>query len=340
MRDLLHTHRRIILFCVFFTLCFNLSFAGLVRYYPGTGVGGLNDARSYYWMADFAYADVPPPFRYRPLIPTLAGLLAKLLPSLPIDSWDTLTVAIFLVNSSLVSLAALLIMEISVILLRQPAPVPLIAALLYLTAFPVVNGMLAGMVDSGESFFLLLAIWALLTHRSWLLPIVMICGTLAKETTLVFLLILTFVWWIWSYRFTQKDVQARLLRWIFFSLLSGMATLAGIRTFIGGASYMPHSFSFTRITKMPDAAIELFTSRPLLYTFIILLPFSLPHLHKVPGVYLASATAMGLTAIVLGAYADIGVNIYRPLFNTVGPLLVITSACTIVRLFNPGVSQS
>lgn len=332
-RNRLHTHRRLVLFLFFCTLCFNLGFAGLVRYYPGTGVGGLTDARSYYWMADFSYTDVPPPFRYRPLLPSLAGLLAQIIPPLPIASWDTLTFTIFLVNSSLVALTALLIAELSQCLEQPPTVAPL-AALLYLTAFTTVNGMLVGLVDAGESCILVATTWALVTRRWWLLPLLVALGALTKETTLVFALLLIGVWWLYSRRTAPAAEQHALLRQAAVALMLGGLLLVGVRAVIGGPAYAAHQLSLERLLALPGAAQRLFTSRPLLYTFAALLPLSLPSLARLPRVYLVATAVLALATVVLGLYADIGTNIYRPLFNTAGPPLIIASAATLYSVVN------
>src|SRR6266702_3812572 len=62
------------------------------------------------------------------------------------------------------------------------AGVALFAAVLYLISFAVPNFQLAGLIDSGESLFMLALASLLLLRRWWLLPLCGIGGALAKET--------------------------------------------------------------------------------------------------------------------------------------------------------------
>ncbi len=47
---------------------------------------------------------------------------------------------------------------------------------------------------------------------------------------------------------------------------------------------------------------------------------------------LGASLGMTIMAVLLGAYADLSGNLHRPLFNTIGPVLVISVSILICEL--------
>lgn len=334
---ILRMHRRWALLLLFLTICFNLGYAGMVRFYPGTGVGGLHDAFFYYKMSFFVYDDVPAPLRFRPLIPSLAGLLTEAvfietLPILSAEPRDPHTVGLFAVNSLLVALTTLVIMEIGA-RFHLPLRISLLAAFVYLTSYPVINAYLVGLVDAGEACILAVLTLALLDRRWWLLPLLVAIGAAVKETTVVFAGVLLLCWWLLS-RSELPPVEAqRLRRWGGIAMALGLVNLLIIRLVIGGAGYEEHGLSLARLLAIPDAVQPLFLGKSLFYALMVLLPLSILSIHRIPRVYCLASIAMGMMAILLGLYADINGNVIRPLFNILGPLFVLASALSLDALF-------
>jgi hypothetical protein len=336
---MLQTHRRLAMLFLFLTLCFNLGYAGMVRFYPGTGMGGLGDAYFYYSMSFFVYDDVPAPFRFRLLIPSLAGLLTEgvlidILPVLFSTPPDAHTVGIFVINSVLVSLTTLVLVELGTrfgLTLRTS----LLAAFVYLTSYPVINAYLVGLVDAGEACILAALALVLIDRRWWLLPLLVGVGALVKETTVVFAGVFLLCWWLLAQRELSSTEKRRLLWWAAAAVALGIIGLVGIRALIGGEGYHAHQLSIERLLAMPAALLRIIlNSRSVLYACVVLLPLGLPGIHRIPRMYRLASLATGMVALVLAIYADINGNIVRPLFNTVGPLFVLASAISLDTLLN------
>src|SRR5262249_15583619 len=124
---------RCLLGACFFVIAFGLGYPTLNRY-EAARTPGLSGTGFYQGIALVDYADVPAPFRFRVVTPSLAGALIPLLSRLSLGSWNPLALAFLLVNAMFVALSALLLVEVAG-KLGWSGPEALVSAFLYATCF-------------------------------------------------------------------------------------------------------------------------------------------------------------------------------------------------------------
>lgn len=323
----------VLLFCVFLVVCFVLGYPCLGRYDPAT-THGLTDSQEYFTMMRFDYDHANPPYKYRILVPSLAGILLPAFTKVHPSTWNPSTLALLVVNSMLLAGAGLLLCMLA-LRIGCGAAAAIVSPFIFLTCFPVANSFLSGLVDSGEVFCMLLLFHAAAKRRWRLVPFIVVVGALAKETFIVFMVVFLATFWIVSY-IAEKKRNAPLAIYSLVSLILGIAALFFVRKLVGEAAYAPHDFSLGRIAAMvsPIYFFEclkdfFFSSGALLYTFAIILPFGLMRIKKLPLWFVAGSGAMGTAAYIAGAYAGISSDLFRPMFTTLGPAFSIASAVFI-----------
>ena len=171
------------LWTFFFAVCVGLGYPTLNRYDPG--VSNV-DATEYSKMVRNE-AGVAPHFRHRVLIPYLARPIFRAAVG-RVGSWNPAYFALLLVNSWFVSGTAYLLFIVASLHIGSPT-IALLSSAIYLLNFAVPNLLLAGLVDSGEAFFLLALVGILSAEWFFLLPLAAVLGSLAKETFLPFALV-------------------------------------------------------------------------------------------------------------------------------------------------------
>ncbi len=321
-----------VLFLMFMTMCFSLGYPVLNRYDPRTIEGVGCDATEYYKMAEFKYTEADAPFRFRVLIPTLAGLVFPVVSRLCPHSWNPMFLSLLFVNALFLSSTALFLLFLA-LHLKLGTTASILAPFLFLTGFPIANGHLSGLVDAGEAFFIM-ALIACVAKRKWLYcPGIILVSSLAKETTVLFGSTFLFVSWLADFA-AAKNKDYRPVPFIGLSILAAAISVPLIRALVGGEPYAVHTFNGEQLHYLfPNLAI-IFTAGTMLYTFIFLLPAGLRHAFRMPGWFLYGSLAMGVVAVLCGAYAKIGGNLYRPLFDTIGPLFCISAARTVGRIIS------
>jgi len=155
------TLQRAVLFCIFFLVCLSLGYPTLNRYDIRSAVP---DSADYAAMVNSGPQAARPAYRARVLVPYLAKPFARVARG-RVGTWDATSFGLLVANSLLTAGAAYLLVTIALGVTGSWQPA-LVAALLYLLNFAVSNLMLAGMVDSGEAFFLIAAV-ALMLQGQW-----------------------------------------------------------------------------------------------------------------------------------------------------------------------------
>jgi uncharacterized membrane protein len=205
------------------------------------------------------------------------------------------------------------------------------AALLFLLNFAVSNLRLAGFVDAGEAFFLMLLVWALFERRYWMLPIAGILGATAKESFVPFLMVFTLAWWLSSRRSLRHPLPAAL--WIATSWFAALAALATLQWKITHVFRSPLRFGLEMHGNTAYVAhfLSSFRDRNFWYIFFWLLPLGLFRLNRLPRNWRIATAATCVTAFALDAYyGGAPGTIGRALFSIAGPLL---SAAVALLLF-------
>ena len=210
------------------------------------------------------------------------------------------------------------------------------SALIYLLNFAVPNLRLAGLIDAGEAFFLMVLVWSLLREEYWTLPIWAVIGATAKESFVVFLVVFTLSWWLCSRKALRSPAIAAV--WMVTSWFAALGSLTALQWGIthvyrsplrfgldlhGNSAYLTHFLSS-------------FRDRNLWYIFFWLLPLALLRLKRLPLNWRVATAATSVTAFALDAYyGGAPGTIGRALFSTAGPLLCASVALLLFTGVDP-----
>lgn len=313
--------RIVLLWVMFFIICFGLGYPILNRYDPGK-VPGTSDA------ADYSDAVRSPlSLSFRILVPALAKpfyLMAKG----RIGTWDPALFGMLVASSILSASTAIAIIAIG-LRCGLSFPTSLVGAMLFLFDFAVPNWNLSGYVDSGEAFFLVMVTWSLLCQRWYLLPVWAVPGSLAKNTFAPFVVVFALIWWI-----GDRPIRASRAIWIgALAVLSGWAVLAELHSkgfFSGGVDYtitMRHYNGSGFFRSM----LSCLTAHEFWFTFAWLLPLGLMRINRFNRRWVWATAGTFLLALLFGAYNNALGNTTRAFFNIAGPLLSLSAADFLTR---------
>ena len=316
--------RSILLWGVFFIICFGLGYPTLNRYDPRKA---LPDSASYARLATDGPSKVEDYFRFRILTPYLVRPL-YLLANGRVRSWDALLFGFLLVNSFFVASTAILLFRIGYAQLGN-ASVSLVGALLYLLNFTTPNAQLAGLVDAAEGFFLMAVVVSLFLGKWWLLPVVGILGALAKESFVPFSVTIAATWWLSSERFRTNRLSAGF--WIGCTATLQFVTVTVLQSSILGRLTWPWSFAGgldSHANHLMVFAASL-VDKDSWYILIWLLPLGLLRIRQFPQPWIRASAAAGFLGLLLNAYHTLpGVagGVGRCIFSVAGPLLSLSTA--------------
>jgi hypothetical protein len=327
----------LIVWPLFFAICFGLGYPTLRRYDPRM-TEGMSDTPKYYAITTGADTSAfKELFRCRVLVPYVARpfywFAKAYLPTLNAGFFGLL-----MANALFCATTACLIASIGNRLFNDLGTA-LVGATLYLLSFAVSNLQLSGLIDTGEACFMAAVIWTLLTGRWYLLPIWGLFGALAKETFVPFSCVFTFTWWFVEGR--QKTRRLSELKWSEFKWIAvlaivGLATVMAVHSVISGQLKWPWN-----IAGQARAPVNFFvalwdclTERSFWYVFGWLIPLGICRLKYFPRPWLVASLATATLAIILGAYSNAGGTVGRATFNIVGPLLSLSVALLITRPSN------
>lgn len=324
--------RYLFLWALFFLICAGLGYPSLNRYRPPT-IEGLSDSAVYYQMVtQNTTANSHPYVRGRILIPFVARPFYWFARA-RLKSWDPIAFALLASNSVFCALGSCLLVNIGQ-KVSGYLVIGLLAAMLHLLNFAVPNLQLVGLVDSGESCFLLAVTYSLLVRKWSLLPVWGVFGTLAKETFVPFALVFTAVWWLTSARTSSSRFRSSSLGWMVVLALASTITLISLHTIINGHLVWPWNIAVQAKSGAPffPAFLGGLVDRGFWYVFIWLLPLGLFKLNRFPRPWLWASLVTALVALVLGAWKDMQGTVARPLFDIVGPLLSLSTAMLLSEL--------
>jgi hypothetical protein len=343
----------LILWPLFFAICFGLGYPTLRRYDPRT-TEGMSDTPKYYAITTGAdTSGFKELFRCRVLVPYVARpfywFARSYLPAVNAGFFGLL-----MANALFCATTACLIVSIGNKLFGDPG-VALVGATLYLLSFTIPNLQLAGLIDTGEACFMAAVIWSLLTRRWYLLPLWGVLGALAKESFVPFSSVFAFTWWLTERRQDNLRVPGRRwpqskwtelgwlgFKWIVALAILGLTTVMTVHSAIVGQIRWPWN-----IAGQARAPVNFFvalwhclTESSFWYVFGWLLPLGIWRLQYFPRPWLVAAIATSLFAIMLGAYSNAGGTVGRATFNIVGPLLSLSVALLIARPQRMGAGPS
>jgi len=324
----------LLLWPLFFAICFGLGYPTLRRYDPRT-TEGLSDASKYYAIVtgadDSSFKEM---FRCRILVPYVARPFYWFAQTY-LHTWNAGFFGLLMSNALFCATTACLVVNIGNRLLKDLGTA-LFAATLYLLSFAIPNLQLSGLIDAGEACFMAAVIWSLLTGRWYLLPLWGVLGGLAKETFVPFSCAFAFTWWLTEGRQNKLRPAERKwaeFKWIAALAIVGLATVMVVHSAVVGQIKWPWD-----IAGQARAPVNFFvalwhclTERSFWYVFGWLIPLGIWRLKYFPKPWLMASAATSALAIMLGAYSNAGGTVGRATFNIIGPLLSLSVALLIAK---------
>jgi uncharacterized membrane protein len=324
----------LVLWPLFFAICFGLGYPTLRRYDPRL-TEGLSDTSKYYAIITGAdQSNFKEMFRCRVLVPYV-GRPFYWFAQTYLHTWNPGFFGLLMSSALFCATTACLVVSIGNRLLNDLGTA-LLGATLYLLSFTIPNLQLVGLIDAGEACFMAAVIWSLLTRRWFLLPIWGLLGALAKETFVPFSCVFAFTWW-----FVEGGQNTRRLsglkwtefKWIATMAVVGLATVMAVHSAVAGNLKWPWN-----IAGQARAPVNFFvalgsclTERSFWYVFGWLIPLGIWRLRYFPKPWLVASIATSILAIMLGAYSNAGGTVGRATFNIIGPLLSLSVALLIAR---------
>jgi hypothetical protein len=319
--------RSVVLWGLFFLICFGLGYPTLNRYDPhklGADWAGYYDTVLHRDGAeDFPYSE-------RVLVPAVARPF-YLLARGHVGTWDPVWFGLLVANSLFAATAVFLLLCIGLRVLGD-LPLALFACALYLLNYVVPNLWLSGMVDSAEACLMLLVTWALFAGRWWMLPLIGIAGGMAKQSFLPFATVFAGTSWLVAERPAKRYGR---LAWVAALGVTSAVALMLVQRAVTGHAAAPWTLAkWWNAGGYLGNLLRCFKDQQFWYAFLWLLPLGVWRLGRLPRPWVAASLATGVTALALGAYADLQGTVNRPLFTAVGPVLTLSAALLLAE--HPG----
>jgi uncharacterized membrane protein len=326
--------RYVLLWCLFFLICLGLGFPTLNRYEPPT-IPGLSDTTAYsqlvtgeqqYFRWEYMRGRILIPYVAKPFYWFARAHL---------KTWSPVFFGLLVANSLFCASSACLLLSIAR-RLHMHGATALLAATLYLLNFAVPNLQLAGMIDSGESFFMLALVATLLADRWPMLLAWGVLGALAKETFVPFAIVFTAAWWITADLRTRSEARFKRLAWLIAFAVVSVTTLIALHSLIAHRQVWPWAIAAeanARVSFFQALAGEL-KDHNFWYVFGWLLPFSIWKLKRLPRPWLMASLFTAIIVLAFGAWKDMAGTVGRPLFDVVGPMLTLSTAILLSELWN------
>jgi len=190
---------KIILFPLFLSVSFSICYWAIAKYDVYSDYRACGDAYSYIKMSRMEYKDVPRPYRYRILMPSIVYLLNK---NLKIEGFlskyyedvdkKTIQLNFGIINILAITFTAFLLYYYCLHLAFTKWE-SLVGAFLYFTSFFVVTYYSVPMVDSLASFFVMACFYSILKNKSLGLFFAFLLGVFTKESTFFIILLIILV---------------------------------------------------------------------------------------------------------------------------------------------------
>lgn len=320
--------RLLLLWALFFLICFGLGYPVLNRY----DARRIGNAVHYYPMVEGKPGLGYGQWRFRVLVPLVAKPVYRLSQGW-VRSWDPVAFGLLVANS-LFCAATVTLLLVAGYRLTGDYGTALLASTLYLLNFEVANSQLAGQVDAGEACVLMLVVLALLARRDAWLPVLGIVGVLAKESFALLSLTMGAAWWLTETR--REGGQPARAGWIAAMGLASVATAVAVQSVPVGKVVWPWQLDLSLPT---DATWAGFLGRlvgclgesEFWYLFIWLLPLGLGGIRQVPRPWVVGAGAAAMAGYAAGAYHGPYGVAARAMFDAAGPMLSLAAAIFLLR---------
>jgi len=187
---------KITLFLLFLGVSFSICYWAIAKYDVYGDYKACGDARYYIQMSKLEYKDIPQPYRYRILGPSIVYLLNKYFKVEGFLSkyYEDVDKKMIQLNFGIVNIISLACTAFLLFYycknLGFSSYEGLIASFLFFTSFFVVNYYSTPILDSLSSFFMMAGFYAVLRGSIIGLGLSFLFGMLTKETTLTILLLI------------------------------------------------------------------------------------------------------------------------------------------------------
>jgi hypothetical protein len=326
-----HIKQYVVLWPLFFLICFGLGYPTLNRY-DLRSTNGVYDSRAYYALVTGTLNAELQDYSQRLLVPWVARPFYWMARG-HVGTWDPVSFGLLVSNSLFLATAAFLVVNTGCTVLGDYGTA-LLAGMLYLLNFAAGNYHLAGLVDSSQACLMVAVTKTLLTEKWRWLVVWGFIGAFTKETSVPLCVAFAVGWWFASS--CRNGFQWRMAFWI-----GGMGTIgfAALTTLMFVVSpYLPWSFAIAQRSNSSSpysyltGVLDCFFNRQFLYVFVWLLPLGLWRLKAFPRPWVFASLAGVLASVAMGAYsAGLG-NTVRPMLNVAGPLLTVSTALFLSKL--------
>jgi hypothetical protein len=321
----------VILWPLFFMICGGLGYPSLRRFDPRV-TPGLSDTIKYHALTtgadQSAYAER---FRGRVLVPYVARPFYWFAQAY-IPTWDAGFFGLLVAASIFCATTACLIVGLGERVFGD-ATIGFIGALLYLLNFAISNLQLAGMIDAGEACVMAALVWSLLNDEWWLLPLWGVLGAAAKETFVPLSSLFALTWWFVEWRRSKAPLLK--VKWVTALAVVALAVVMGIHSRNAGHFQWPWQIAEQEKsgTNLLGALWRIISDQSFWYVFAWLLPIGVWRLKDFPRTWVSASVATAILALLLGIFVDSQGNAGRAIFDVAGPLLSLSVAVFLVRLF-------
>jgi hypothetical protein len=316
---------------LFFWLCFGLGYPTLNRFDPRALD---SDAIEYFKLVVGKPSDAGDLLRYRVLVPWVAKPIFWVSQG-HIRSWNPIAFGLLISNCLFTASGACLLMLIgSQYLGRANA---FAGTLLYLLNFTLPARQLGlGLVESGESCFMLVLFYLLFRRKFFLLPILGVLGALAKESFVPMCAVSTAAWAISESRRGRWKKNQTI--WSIAMVLIGLSTIILLQASVTGRLIWPWEFAGTlreSDVSLWNGLLGCVTDRYFWYVFGYLLPLGVLGVRGLPKAWICASIAGAAAALAMGAWNSAGGNTVPSVFNSVGPLLSLSAANFLIVKAGP-----
>ena len=323
----------LLVWLLLFLICLGLGYSTLNRYDPRN----VNpDTVQYYNLVTHGPRAVEGHMRFRVLVPLLARPFYRMATG-HVGSWNPVFAGLLVANSLLTASTAFLLVRVAYAQLGDYV-IGLLGAALYLLNFATTNLRLAGMIDSGEGFFLMVLAWCFFSQRMYLLPLWAMLGALSKETFVPFSIIFAGTWWLVSSG--RGAARREQLFWIALMAIAALATVTVLQSVISGHVIWPWTFALSMNSRSNYAAnlVASLLDRNFWYVYAWLLPLGVWRLRHLPSPWIWASAATALFAFALNAYyeGEPG-TVGRAVFSIAGPLLSLSVAVLLASGSGTGI---
>jgi hypothetical protein len=307
---------------LFFLICCGLGYPTLARF----DARQVNvDAVEYFRLVTDTPSAAGDLLRYRVLVPWVAKPFYWLSQG-RIRSWNPVFFGLLISNSLFTASGACLLLRIGQKCIGAQG-VAFAGTLLYLLDFTIPNRQLGcGLVDSGESCFMLALFWLLLERKFFLLPALGLLGAFAKESFVPMSAMATAGWAICEYRGGRWRLKETI--WALTMVIVGLSTVVVLQWSVAGRLIWPWEFAGS--LRAGDSLLRglagCVTDRYFWYTFGWLVPLGVIRLKRLPAAWICAALGGAAAALAMGAWNSAGGNTVPSVFNSLGPILSLSAA--------------